>query len=243
MSSTISPPLSVKKKSDLPIWNEDDDQGDNYKSVFLDMRRHWNEHYADYVVRERAWRIIAMISVAVSLVSVCGLVYIGAQNKLVPYVVAVDKLGDAVAVHRADVAARPDAHIIRYQLARWVECVRTVYQDAGAERANFNHVYAMLHKSDAAYTALNQYFNENDPFKRAQTEGASVEINSVLPITESTWQVQWTEKVHTTKGELVSTTPMQANITVGITPSTDEKQLIKNPTGIYIKNFSWSPKF
>ncbi len=236
-------PLPISdRKSAVKGWNEPDSQGDNYKSVFMDMRRQWNECYADYVIRERRWMITAFASIGVALVCSIGMAYMGTQNKLVPYVVAVDKLGDSVAVQRADLATRADARIIRSQLARWVENVRSIYQDAGAQRSNFTTAYSMIQKNTAAYNTLNEYFTKNDPFKRAENEGVSVEINTVLPITDNTWQVQWTENVHSTKGELVSTTPMQANITVAINPPSDEKTLLKNPMGVYITSFNWSPR-
>ena len=120
--------------------------------------------------------------------------------------------------------------------------MRSLYQDAGAERANFTSAYAMVRKNDAAYNALNEYFTQNDPFKRAESEGVSVEISTVLPISEDTWQVQWTENVHTTKGELISSTPMQAHLTVAIDPPTDEAALLRNPMGVYITHYNWSTR-
>ena len=179
---------------------------------------------------------------AITLVCAIGMAYTSAQSKFIPYVVQVDKLGSAVAVSRADMAARPDARIIRAQLARWVEDIRSVYQDAGAERVNIEYAYTMIRRSDPAFTALNEYLGKHDPFERAKTEGVSVEISTVLPISENTWQVQWTENVHSAKGELLSSIPQQANLTVALDPPTEEAALLRNPLGVYITHFNWSPR-
>lgn len=240
-SSIIHPDPRFRKPA-ISAWDQPDTANPDYKSVFLDMRRQWNEVIADHIARERAWKRVAFLSLGVALVCASGMAYLGVQNKLVPYVVEVDKLGSAVTVQRADSAAKADARMIRAQLAAWISQVRSLYQDAGAERANLSSAYAMVRRSDAAYNALNEYFSKHEPFEQAKTEGIGVEISTVLPISENTWQVQWTETVHSSKGELLSTTPMQANLTVAIQPPNEESALLKNPLGIYITHFNWSPR-
>jgi type IV secretion system protein VirB5 len=214
----------------------------DYQSVFLNMRVQWNELVASHIQRENTWRITAWMALGVALVCAGGLVYCGTQNKLVPYVVQVDKLGSAVAVQRAGQAAPVDSRIIRAQLGAWIESVRSIYQDAGAERVNLKSAYAMIRHSDGAYRTLNDYFIQHDPFQLAQSQGVSVEISTVQPISEKTWQVQWRETVHSPKGDELSVTPMQANLTVSISPPTDEATLLVNPMGVYITQFNWSPR-
>lgn len=240
-STTTKPDLRPRKTS-ISAWDQPGTANPDYQSVFLDMRRQWNEVIADHVARERTWKRVAFLSLSVALVCAGGMAYIGAQSKLVPYVVEVDKLGASVAIQRADSAAKVDARIIRSQLAAWITQVRSLYQDAGAERTNLSNAYAMVRRPDAAYNALNDYFSKHDPFERAKTEGVSVEISTVLPISDNTWQVQWTETVHSSKGELLSATPMQANLTVAIQPPNEESTLLKNPMGVYITHFNWSPR-
>lgn len=232
----------MKDKSVLEPWNLTDGNGDNYQSVFLNMKRQWNETVSGYIIRERQWKLVALLALGLCFLCAGGLVILGTQNKLVPYIVAVDKLGAPMAVSRADMASRADQRLIRAQLARWVETVRSVYQDAGAERESLTAAYGMIRKSDPAYKKLNEYFSKQDPFQRAAKEGVDVEISTVLPISEETWQVQWMETSHSSKGELIGSVPMQANITVAIDPPTEESKLLKNPLGIYITQYNWSAR-
>jgi len=220
----------------------DENECQDYQSVFLNMRLQWNELVASHIQREALWQRVALLALGVALLCAGGMAYLGAQNKLIPYVVAVDKLGTAVAVQPASKASITDSRIIRAQLAAWIEAVRSIYQDAGAERVNLKAAYAMIRCNDGAYQALNEYFSQQDPFKRAESEGVSVEISTVLPISEKTWQVQWRETVHSSKGEIMKETPMQANITVAISPPTDEATLLVNPMGVYITQFNWTPR-
>jgi type IV secretion system protein TrbF len=233
----------LKLKSSLMDGQKSDEaSATNYKNVYLEGRREWNERYGEYIAREHAWKSGFFIMGLISVVCAGGMAYSCSQSKLVPYVVAIDKLGSTVGVQRADVAAKPDARIIRAQLARWIENVRGVYQDAGAERVNIEYAYAMLRRSDPAFVKLNEYFGKHDPFERAKAEGVEVQIGSVIPISDTTWGVQWKETVHSSKGELINSTEYQANLTIVINSPTREATLLKNPMGIYIKNYDWSER-
>ena len=97
-----------------------------------------------------------------------GVVYIGSQSKIVPYIVEVNQLGDALAAQRADVASTPDTRLIRAQLARWIVDVRTVYLDAAAQHAIVNEAYGMTDRQSPADGALNEYFRAHNPFIRAR---------------------------------------------------------------------------
>ena len=72
------------------------------ENPYLSARREWNERYGDYIARARNWRSAAFAALAISAVLALGVVWEAAQSKVVPYVVEVDKLGDAIAVARAD---------------------------------------------------------------------------------------------------------------------------------------------
>ena len=76
-----------------------------HSAVYLAARREWNERYGSYIAQAHAWRLTALASIGVAFVAVAGVVWIGAQNRVVPYVVQTDRLGDAIAIRRADVAS------------------------------------------------------------------------------------------------------------------------------------------
>ena len=101
-------------------------------------------------------------ALAVSLVLAIGVVWQGAQSKVVPYVVEVDKLGDAVAVARADRAAPADVRVIKAQLAAWIVDVRSVSSDPLAQKAALSRSYAMT--AATATIFLNDYYRQHSPF-------------------------------------------------------------------------------
>jgi type IV secretion system protein TrbF len=214
------------------------------ENPYLVARREWNERYGEYITRERAWRTIAIVCSAISAIAVVGLVWMGSQTKLVPYVVEVDKLGTAIAAHRADAALLPDSRIIRSQLARWITDLRTVYLDAAAERSAITDAYAMINQGGPAYGMLNDYMrqDEHQPFHRAQSETVSIDVQSVLPLTADTWRVEWLETVQDLGGHEISRMPWSATVSIVVHPPTDEASILRNPTGLYVQTLNWAKR-
>ena len=167
------------------------DDRDAPPNPYVDARREWNERYGSYMARARNWRLMAILSGLSSILAVGGLAYSAAQNRFVPYVVEVDKLGALATVGFADRAAPIDHRIVKAYLTRFVEDARGVTSDPVAQKAPINRVYSMIAQGTSGLTKLNELYKDNSPFKRSETETVAVEIISVLPITDQTWQCEW----------------------------------------------------
>ncbi len=217
-------------------------EDDPHSAIYLAARREWNERYGSYIAQARTWRLTAFLSLGIAAVAVSGVVWIGAQNRIVPYVVQTNRLGDALAISRADVAAPVDPRLIRAQLARWVSDIRSVYTDVSAERHLITEAYAMVDQNSAAYEQLNGWFRENDPFSRAQTEIVDAQVQSVLPLSANTWRVEWQENVRSRDGTKSSSYQWQAVITFAIKPPTSDADILANPTGLFVKTFNWQQR-
>jgi type IV secretory pathway TrbF-like protein len=211
-----------------------------HSAVYLAARREWNERYGSYIAQANAWRLTALASLSVAFVAVAGAVWIGAQNRIVPYVVQTDRLGDAIAISRADISAPVDPRLIRAQLARWVNNVRSVYTDVAAEKHVITEAYAMVDRDAAGAQALNDWFSNNDPFKRARDETVAVAVESVLPLSGDTWRVEWREDRRARQGEKAPPEQWQATITISVSPPSDDATILINPTGLYVEAFNWS---
>ena len=183
---------------------------------------------------------MAIISGLIALVCAIGVAHIGAQSKIVPYVVEVDKLGEAAAVSRADRASPVDPRVIKAYLARFVADWRTVTVDLQAQKIAIDRVYAMLPKGSIAVSKLSEHFKTHNPFVLAGKESVSVAVTDLLPISERTWQVEWQEVTRDDRGVVKSSVRMKVSILVGITPPTEESQILINPLGVYITDLNWS---
>ena len=78
------------------------------QNPYLNARREWDERYGGLISRARNWQLIAAGSLAVAVVAVVGIAFIGSQSKIQPFVVVTDQLGSPVAVARPAPVAKSD---------------------------------------------------------------------------------------------------------------------------------------
>ena len=115
------------------------------QNPYLNARREWDERYGGLISRARNWQLIAAGSLAVAVVAVVGIAFIGAQSKIQPFVVVTDQLGSPVAVARPAPVAKADLdkRLMVAQLAAFIKDVRSMLPDAVAQQVTLNRVYAM----------------------------------------------------------------------------------------------------
>ena len=212
---------------------------------FLDTRRAWNGVWEESLANARRWRLIA-IGLAVLLgIAVYGLINLGSQPKAIPYIVEVNKLGEVAYAGRLE-PARADNNVIKASIASFISDLRMVTPDAGLQAEAVNRVYAYISKGDPALGRVNSFYGatkEASPYIRAQDEIVSVAIDDVLPTSQNSWQVDWTETTRDRKGEKAVTGKWRGLVTIVLVPpsaSTSEAQLRRNPLGVYVQDVTWS---
>jgi len=89
----------------------------------------WDERIGSARVQARNWRLIAFGNLVLAAGLAAGLVWQSAQGTVVPWVVQVDKLGEAQAVAPAIADYKPADPQIAWHLARFIEQVRSVPAD------------------------------------------------------------------------------------------------------------------
>ena len=212
---------------------------------FLDTRRAWNGVGDESLSNARRWRMIAIILAALLGIAVYGLINLGSQPKAIPYVVEVNKLGEVAYAGRLE-PAHADSNVIKASIASFVADLRLVTPDAGLQAEAVNRVYAYISKGDPALGRVNSFYGatkESSPYVRAQDEIVSVAIDDVLPTSQNTWQVDWSETTRDRKGEKAVTAKWRGLVTIVLVPpsaSTSETQLRRNPLGVYVQDLSWS---
>jgi type IV secretory pathway TrbF-like protein len=212
--------------------------GQSLESPYVYARREWNERYGSYIARTRTWQYVALGSLALSAVLGLALVRVASQAKVQPFVVEVDKLGAAVAIRPADAAYTPDQRIIRFQLANFITNARSVTPDPVVQKRWLDSVYAVASTSSAAF--LNDFYKKSDPFNVARTSMVAVDIQTALPLSKDTWQIQWTETKRGLNGQTDSITRWQAVLNISIFTPTTPQQIVANPTGVVIDQINWT---
>lgn len=208
---------------------------------YLDARREWDERYGDIVARAGHWRAAAFGALAVALVAVAGVVHIGSQSKIQPYIIAVGDLGSPVAVARPDLlqpAGALDQRILKAQIGNFIHNSRAFLGDFAAQQVLLDRTFAML-SSEIAPQLTEFYRDERMPLK-ASGETITVDIRTVLHVGGETWQVDWTETKRRA-GQTATTQRWRAILTVGTNADLAQRpdSVMWNPFGIYIRALSW----
>ena len=209
-------------------------------SPYLAARREWDERYGSLITRARHWRIAAVLALAVALVAMCGLIALSTKAKVIPYVVAIDNLGRVLAAGPADQASRADDRLKRSALFQWMSDLRTVTTDGVAQRKAIDRVYSMIANGSPAQVEIGDFYRNDPPFDRAQKRTVEVDVKAVFPVSDRTYQLEWTEIVRGLSGQIESQDNWKGSVTIAISPPNDERLIRVNPLGIYVTNVSWS---
>jgi type IV secretion system protein VirB5 len=133
-----------------------------------------------------------------------------------------------------------DDRLKRSNIFNWVENLRTVTTDGVSQRKAIDRVYAQIASGSAAQTFVSEHYRGDPPFKRAETETVSVEVKSVLPTSDRTYEVEWLETTRDLYGTVKATDRWKGYLSIVLNPPTDERQARINPLGVYITNASWA---
>tara|TARA_R110002074_G_scaffold35988_4_gene98049 strand:+ start:1886 stop:2611 length:726 start_codon:yes stop_codon:yes gene_type:complete len=197
----------------------------------------WDERIGASRVQARNWRLMAFGCFATSVALSGTLVWQSMQSRVVPYVVEVDKFGEARAVAPAVQNYQPADAQIAWHLARFITHVRGVSTDPVLVRQNWLAAYDFA--TDRAALFLNEHAKTNNPFGQIGTRSISVQVTSVVRASDTSFQVKWTEQVYE-RGSLAKTERWTAILTTIIQPPRSAEQLRKNPLGLFVSAIDWS---
>ncbi len=197
----------------------------------------WDERIGSARVQPRNWRFIAFGSLILSAGFAAALVWQSTRGTVVPWVVQVDKLGQAQTVAAATADYRPTDPQVAWHLARFIEQVRSIPADPIIVRQNWLRAYDWT--TDRGATALNDYARSNDPFTKVGKQQVAVEVSSVIRASPDSFRVAWIERRYE-NGQLSTTERWTAILTIVIQPPRDAERLKSNPLGIYVNAISWS---
>lgn len=197
----------------------------------------WDERIGSARVQARNWRLMAFGSLILSAGFAAALIWQSTRGTVVPWVVQVDKLGQAQTVASATADYRPTDPQVAWHLARFIEQVRSIPADPIIVRQNWLRAYDWT--TDRGATALNDYARSNDPFTKVGKQQVAVEVSSVIRASPDSFRVAWIERRYE-NGQLSATERWTAILTIVIQPPRDAERLKANPLGIYVNAISWS---
>ena len=211
------------------------------ESPYLTARSQFEGLFRDLAKEKHAWKVVALLELAILIVVIVAYVQLSSSARIVPYVVEVDGAGRAVAIAPAEPLQKTDRRVIVRDLTVFVRNVRSVSTDPAAQLRMVQDAYAYVDRSAAGF--LNDYFADprNDPRLLAQQFTRDVEVTGVLPIPNSdSWKLQWVERERSHTGGVTGTTPWEAYVTVRFAPPEEPELVQANPLGLYVTGINWT---
>ena len=197
----------------------------------------WDERIGSARVQARNWRLMALGELFLIAGLAAALVWQSARGTIVPWVVQVDRLGEAQAVAPAIANFRPTDPQIAWHLARFIEQVRGIAADPIIVRQSWLRAYDFA--TDRGALALNNFARASDPFGRVGRQQVAVEVSSVIRASDDSFRVAWIERT-CENGQLARTERWTAILTIVVQPARDAERLRKNPLGIFVHAINWS---
>lgn len=191
----------------------------------------WDDRQGAARVQAKNWRLAFFGSLLLSSGVSAALIWQSARGTITPWVVEVDKLGEARAVAPADADYRPTDPQVAFHLARFIEHIRSIPADPVVLRADWLSAYDFTTPSGAQ--ALNDYARSNDPFAEIGKRQVAVDVSSVIRASKDSFRIAWTERRYQ-DGGLIETSRWSAIVTVTIQPPRTPDALRKNPLGVFV---------
>lgn len=197
----------------------------------------WDDRIGSARVQAKNWRMMAFGTLVLAGGFASALVWQSTRGSVVPWVVEVDKLGEAQAVASAVADYRPTDPQLAWHLARFIEQVRAIPDDPVIVRQNWLRAYD--YTTDRGATSLNDYARLNDPFAKVGKIQIAIEVSSVIRASPDSFRVAWIERRYE-NGSLASTERWTAILTIVIEQPRDADRLKANPLGVYVNAINWS---
>ncbi len=186
-------------------------------------------------------RIISIVLAVVTVLLIVAVIIIAQYPKSQGYVIEITP--DGSAEYNSDAVTlledwTPKDATINYFLRNFIIELRSVSSDPQIVTENIQKLYKCV-TGNAARKATD-YIEETDPRNRCKTETVDIAIASILPLSDTSYQVDFRETVWASGYRLVSDEHYRAVVHTTLYTPTTLEQLTFNPIGLYITDFDVS---
>lgn len=197
----------------------------------------WDQRIGSARVQARNWRLMALGCLALTFATSGALIWRSLQSNVTPYIVEVDETGAARAIGPATEPYAPTDAQIAHHLARFITDIRGLSTDPVVVRESWLRAYEFVTPEAAA--TLSDHAAAHDPFADVGRRSRSVEVVSVVRVSEASFQARWIEKTYE-QGTLRDARRFTGMFSVLTEPPRDAARLRANPLGLYVRSLSWA---
>jgi type IV secretion system protein VirB5 len=172
-------------------------------------------------------------------ISLCIVWYCASLEKQVPLIITVAPWGEARYIGDAAALSYRNAEIpeeaIQFQIREFVTRFRGISSDSEVLYQNIIKCYSMV--TSSCSSKMTSHLREEDPFSFVGKTKRAITIESVLRLSDKTWQVDWIEK---SSGSGTSSAKRIRGVFTVRLLEPGAKQRVQNPLGIYIDDYDYT---
>lgn len=198
-------------------------------------QQEWDDRIGAARVQTRNWRLVALLSLFMTVVSITLAFTILITRRDKVFIAEVTSSGQVVNVAPLLVKYQPTIAQKQYFINQFIELIRTLPLDPVVAKHNWLKAYSFLVPRSAAL--LNEYFRKNNPITLLGKSTITPKIISIHPVSEKTFQVDWTENTVNANGQDEGQKHYNGIFTVYTKQPISEQEILQNPLGIYLVDF------
>lgn len=202
-----------------------------------------SERYGATVQTARVAVLVALGALCLSILLGAGVVWLSityADVRVVPYIVETDSHGYVVPIGPAERAAPLDVRLQMAAVAQWILSLRRVTGDASSQRTFVETAFYFLAPEAPATQKVREWYATQRPMERG-VKPVSVEIVRVAPLESGRdFSIEWTEETPGEQAEVATKSMFSAVVSLALSPTQKLQDVIRNPAGVYIRDFSVS---
>lgn len=202
------------------------------------QKAHDDRYFRSSAMIANQQRVIALLLVCLIL-AIAGIAWIGSKSKFIPVVVEVDKLGQTLVVQSltGEDAVKDTAKLVYREMADLIENLRTVSSDVAAN--NLRLVKGFDRLDDPSGNYVRTELRKAPPNEVGQKKTVQVLVQSVLRLTDESYQIDWDEKSMPRNGDPAQIEKWRATVRYKLLPPLDEAGIRMNPIGFTVVGIQW----
>ncbi len=183
------------------------------------------------------WYRLALVMTLVACGAAGFGIWAAVRSEYVPFIVAVDDLGEVQPVQAPKVITGwPDA-AVRRELAGLVRDWRAITSDEAILRQRYRRLQYFIEENSAADRKIKSWARQAEPLKTAATTTVEVQVTSVNFAGGRTWLVEWREARRSRNtGHVEATSRWRGSFVLGQRRITDASYLNQNPFGMVLED-------
>lgn len=205
-----------------------------------DPSMEWDTRDGSVRTQNRTLKIIIVGLLVTNIIQTSAFAVKALSSSIVPYVIEVDSTtGMAKNVGPAEAQAyTPKQAEVEYFLTDFIKNTRELPLDPIVYTQKWDKAYAFLTKNAAA--KMSAEMQNDSPLQYLGKKTIQSNVTVIVPISENSFQIRWTEEEFLIGSGKKSVTPMTGIFTIQFSTPKDQNELKVNPLGIYISDFNWA---